>query len=100
MGSSRGSLQLAWLGGSLFCAHVLLLIALAASTRGLISCAGTQIFCLLLSVARSACGDSAVLITWQHLCESLERVKVETLAKSMLFPYQGHGIPLLLDIFS
>lgn len=101
MGSSRGSLQLACLGGFLSCAHVLHLIALATSTsRTDMLCWQTNILSSLWSVERSACGDSAVGITWQHLCESLERVKVETLAKSMLFPYQGHGIPLPFDIFS
>lgn len=68
MGSSRGSLQLAWLGGFLPCAHVLHLIALAISTsRTDKLCWQTDILSSLWSVARSVCGDSAVLITWQGL---------------------------------
>lgn len=64
MGSSRGSLQLAWLGGFSSCAHVLHLIVLATSSRTDILCWQTDILSSLWSVARSACGE--IVLSWSH----------------------------------
>lgn len=64
--------------------------------QGLISCAGRQIFCLPYGLWQDQCVE--IVLSWSR-GKGLERVKVETLAKSMLFPYQRHGIPLLFDFF-
>lgn len=67
--------------------------------RGLMFYAGRRIYASFLCMGRSACRDSVVLITRQHLCKSLEGVKVETLAKSMYFHIWDTGFPYLLTLF-